>query len=93
MMRKYTILAAALLFAAVSCVKNNLMEYKGVGTLSMDMSISQQTKAMSQDDLLASAVVKIYKADFSGLVRSYNYSEIPSPLSRSRFISCRCGGW
>ena len=80
MMRKYTILAAALLFAAVSCVKNNLMEYKGVGTLSMDMSISQQTKAMSQDDLLASAVVKIYKADFSGLVRSYNYSEIPSPF-------------
>ena len=80
MMRKYTILAAALLFAAVSCVKNNLMEYRGVGTLSMDMSISQQTKAMSQDDLLASAVVKIYKADFSGLVRSYNYSEIPSPF-------------
>ena len=80
MMRKYTILAAALLFAAVSCIKNELMEDKGVGTLSMDMSISQQTKAMSQADLLATATVKIYKADFSGLVRSYTYENIPSPF-------------
>lgn len=80
MMRKYIILASVLLFGAVSCVKNNLMEYKGVGTLSMDMSISQQTKSMSQEDLLATATVKIYKADFSGLVRSYNYSEIPTPF-------------
>ena len=80
MMRKYTILATALLFAAVSCLKTELIQDKGVGTLSMDMSISQQTKAMSQADLLATATVKIYKSDFSGLVRSYTYANIPSPF-------------
>ena len=80
MMRKYTILATALLFAAVSCLKTELIQDKELGTLSMDMSISQQTKAMSQADLLATATVKIYKSDFSGLVRSYTYANIPSPF-------------
>ena len=46
----------------------------------MQMRISQQTKTMTQEELLASASVKIYKADFSGLVRSYTYSTMPSPF-------------
>ena len=51
-----------------------------MGVLSMDMSLTDQTKAMSQDELLNTAQVKIYKADFSGLVRSYAYGNMPSPF-------------
>ena len=79
MKRIITIVAAALSVAAVSCTKVNDAE-KGVGALSVNMKLSQQTKAMSQEELLASASVKIYKADFSGLVRSYTYSTMPSPF-------------
>ena len=49
--------------------------------LSVDMSIASQTRAaVGEDELLNTAVVNIYKADFSGLVRSYTYSDIPSPM-------------
>ena len=80
MKRIITIMAAALTLAAASCTKSQVNESKGEGALSMQMRISQQTKAMTQDELLASASVKIYKADFSGLVRSYTYSTMPSPF-------------
>lgn len=76
-----TYLALGLALAAVSCTKADLKENgAGMGVLSMDMSLSDQTKAMSQDELLNNAQVKIYKADFSGLVRSYAYSNMPSPF-------------
>ena len=76
-----TYLALGLALAAVSCTKADLKENGvGMGVLSMDMSLSDQTKAMSQDELLNTAQVKIYKADFSGLVRSYAYSNMPSPF-------------
>lgn len=52
----------------------------GVGMLSVEMSLDDQTRAMTESELYSSAVVNIYKADFSGLVRSYQYSEIPSPF-------------
>ena len=80
MKRIITIMAAALTLAAASCTKSQMNESQGEGALSMQMRISQQTKAMTQDELLASASVKIYKADFSGLVRSYTYSTMPSPF-------------
>ena len=80
MKRIITIMAAALTLAAVSCTKSQMNESKGEGALSMQMRISQQTKTMTQEELLASASVKIYKADFSGLVRSYTYSAMPSPF-------------
>jgi len=76
-----TYLALGLALAAVSCTKADLKENGvGMGVLSMDMSLSDQTKAMSQDELLNTAQVKIYKADCSGLVRSYAYSNMPSPF-------------
>ena len=69
---------------AVSC---DICEFggrdKGTGTLCVDVSMSEAvTKAaMSQSELLNSASVNIYMADFSGLVRSYTYSSIPSEIS------------
>ena len=80
-MKKILTFMTICLALAVSCTKAELKEKEsGMGVLSMDMSLSDQTKAMSQDELLSSAQVKIYKADFSGLVRSYTYNNMPSPF-------------
>ena len=80
-MKKILTFMTICLALAVSCSKAELKEKEaGMGVLSMDMSLSDQTKAMSQDELLSSAQVKIYKADFSGLVRSYTYNDMPSPF-------------
>ncbi len=80
-MKKILTFMIICLALAVSCTKAELKEKEaGMGVLSMGMSLSDQTKAMSQDELLSSALVKIYKADFSGLVRSYTYGNMPSPF-------------
>ena len=84
-MRKlYTYITLCLALAAVSCAKNDVQEEeKGQGTLNMGMSISNMTKAVTAEDterLLSTATVKIYKSDFSGLVRSYTYSDMSSPF-------------
>ena len=76
-----TFIIIGLGFAAASCTKADVSESKGEGMLSVDMSIASQTRAaVGEDELLNTAVVNIYKADFSGLVRSYTYSDIPSPM-------------
>ena len=80
MKRILTIASVGLLMIA-SCAKTELKENnEGMGILSVDMSIAPQTRAYSETDLYNSAVVNIYKADFSGLVRSYSYNDIHSPL-------------
>ena len=71
-----SILAAVL---SVSCSKTEIRYDKSMGMLSMDVK-TQQTKADSDEDLYSSAVVNIYKSDFSGLVRTYKYTEMPSPF-------------
>lgn len=38
------------------------------------------TRAMSQDELLNSTVVKIYNGDFTGLVREFAYSDMTGPI-------------
>ena len=38
------------------------------------------TRAMSQDELLNTAAIKIYKGDFSGLIREFVYSEMSGPV-------------
>ena len=80
MKRIITICAVLSALVAVSCNKTELDSKKGMGALCVDMKIAQETKAVSQEDLLADATVKIYMADFSGLVRSYVYSNMPSPF-------------
>ena len=80
-MRKIFAIVSLGLLMAVSCAKNEMADAdKGVGMLCVDMNIEPQTRAYSESDLYNSAVVNIYKADFSGLVRSYSYNNIPSPL-------------
>lgn len=80
-MRKIFAIASLGLLMAVSCAKTEITDAdKGVGMLCVDMNIEPQTRAYSETDLYNSAVVNIYKADYSGLVRSYSYNNIPSPL-------------
>ena len=38
------------------------------------------TRAMSQDELLNTAAIKIYNGDFTGLVREFVYSEMSGPI-------------
>jgi hypothetical protein len=79
-MKKIAI-ALSLVFAVISCNKAELNEEKGEGLLNMRMSIDAQTKAaLNSDELLNTASVKIYKANFKGLVREYTYSNMPSPF-------------
>lgn len=81
MKKIFTILSLCVALCMVSCTKVELKENKGYGSLNMDMSLSAQTRAaLSESELMNTASVKIYKADFSGLVRSYTYSAMPSPL-------------
>ena len=76
-----SIISMGLVLGAVSCTKQDVnRQEEGMGMLSVDMSVAAQTRALSEDELYSTAKVNIYKADYSGLVRSYTYSDIPSPL-------------
>ena len=52
----------------------------GVFSLDLEFDAQMQTKAMSSDELLSSANVKIYMGDFSGLIRSYKYANLPGTI-------------
>ena len=80
MKKIFSILAMGLVLGTISCVKQEPLETQGEGVLCVDMTVAAQTKAVSEADLYNTAKVSIYKADYSGLVRSYVYSSIPSPL-------------
>lgn len=73
-------LSAALL--AASCSKTEIAPASegGEGTVTLGITIPQTKAALSSDELLNSAKVKIYMADFSGLVRDYVYSEAPQTI-------------
>lgn len=68
------------LVLGVSCAKEN-KQRSGEGALTLRIEADGATKAaMSESELLANANVKIYKADFSGKVREYTYSQMPASL-------------
>ena len=70
-----TIAAAAL----VSCQKQQIAP-EGEGCLSLSVSTDGTKAAMTSDELLANADIRIYKDDFSGMVRHYRYSEMPQKI-------------
>ncbi|MBS7317974.1 MAG: DUF4493 domain-containing protein, partial [Bacteroidales bacterium] len=75
--KTYAMLAVAALLGA-ACAKEG-KENQGQGCLSVTVETAQ-TRAQSESELLSSAVVKIYKSDFSGLVRSYAYNQMPAEM-------------
>ena len=70
-----TIAAAALL----SCQKQQTTP-EGEGAVILSVSTDGTKAAMTSDELLANADIRIYKDDFSGMVRHYRYSEIPQKI-------------
>ena len=70
-----TIAAAALL----SCQKQQTTP-EGEGALILSVSTDGTKAAMTSDELLANADIRIYKDDFSGMVRHYRYSEMPQKI-------------
>ena len=72
-MRK-SIFICFVLMVFVSCAGEGQLDVsKGTGQLCMRMSIDPQTRSsLTDEELLTTAVVNIYKADFSGLVRTYS---------------------
>ena len=74
--------SAIALVILAACTADNTTPLSGEGSFSLKVKMSQvETKAaMSQDELLSSAKVNIYKGDFSGKVREYVYSQIPTSI-------------
>ena len=69
-------LAAA---AIMSCQKQQITP-EGEGALMLSISTGETKAAMTSDELLANADIRIYKDDFSGMVRHYKYSELPAKI-------------
>ena len=69
-----------LVAVSVSCQKNEITQ-TGKGHLCMTLSVDAATRSvLTEGDVSETAVVNIYKADFSGLVRSYEYSSLPEAV-------------
>lgn len=83
-MRKNIIVSLALFSALFMGCKRSEdpieMEDGGYGCLCLNVGMSQESKAGVYDDILANAKVSIYKADFTGLVRQYTYSNVPDVI-------------
>ena len=77
----FAIISLGLILTAVSCTKEEQqLVTKGIGNVTVDMNVNGLTRAVTDDELRNSALVNIYKADFTGLVRSYVYSQMPSTM-------------
>lgn len=63
----------------VSCQKQQITP-EGEGSLVLSVSTGETKAAMTSDELLANADIRIYKDDFSGMVRHYKYSELPQKI-------------
>ena len=81
MKKIFAIISLGLILTAVSCTKEEQqLVTKGIGNVTVDMNVNGLTRAVTDDELRNSALVNIYKADFTGLVRSYVYSQMPSTM-------------
>lgn len=80
MMKKLNdILGCAVMFAVCACSGDaEVGQYGTDGGLSLVLNVGATRAAMSSGELLSSSQVSIYMADFSGLVRQYRYSDMPS---------------
>ena len=82
MKNKLTIITLALTTVSLGACANydETPACKGAFSLDVRMGEAATKAAMSQDELLSSAKVSIYKSDFSGKVREYVYSQMPESI-------------
>lgn len=76
----YILMVPVLTVMAVSCGKASLDVGEGSLTLKAEVDTTGTRAGGSEEDLLSTARIDIYYADFSGLVRSYAYSEMPESV-------------
>lgn len=76
------IIALALTAAAAGACANYEEAPSGKGAFSLDVRMGETVSraAVSDEELLASAKVSIYKGDYSGKVRGYVYSQMPESI-------------
>lgn len=82
-MRKVFVLIVVLLGLGIaSCNRETASgEAGGEGSMSLSLRLESATKAaMTESELLSSAIVNIYYADYGGLVRSYSYQSLPETI-------------
>lgn len=80
---KRTLRYAICLLACAACMAGCSKEKaasSGEGVLCLSVNMPQAKAAMTPEELEQSALVNIYKADFTGLVRSYRKSEISGSI-------------
>ena len=77
---KKTFAIISIAAAALLCCQKQPIAQEGEGCLSLSVSTGETKAAMTSDELLANADIRIYKDDFSGMVRHYRYSEIPQKI-------------
>lgn len=80
MKKIYAIAGAAALISAFSCTRISPDPAVGEGSISLGVNIEGTKASMSSEELLQTASVNIYMADYSGLVRSYTYADAPSRI-------------
>ncbi len=75
----YIVSVVAIAGTVCSCNKVEIKE-AGEGALQLNAYVSNTKAAMSESQLLETSKVNIYKADFTGLVRSYTYNAMPEKI-------------
>ncbi|MCF0176203.1 MAG: DUF4493 domain-containing protein [Bacteroidales bacterium] len=81
-MKKTGMLLLAAAISATSCV-DYTTSGNADGGLSLELAVNglpETRAAMTETELLNSAIVRIYKSDFSGLVRQYVKADMPAVL-------------
>lgn len=75
----YAIMAGAAIFLGASCTGR--LQSLGEGELRLHVDFENSSKAaMSERELSENAIVNIYKADFTGLVRSFVNKDMPESV-------------
>lgn len=77
----FAVLSFGIALLCASCSKETVTRrIAGEGSLTLGVNVPVTKSALSADELLANAKVDIYYSDFTGLVRSYKYSEAPETI-------------
>ena len=81
-MKKNFILSCLAVTALLcACSRQDATVAGGQGSLSLILNFQEAAKAsLSPEELLSTSIISIYKADFSGKVREYKYSELPAAI-------------
>lgn len=79
-MRKLVIALTVVLSLVSSCSRDEQQREEGVLTLGVNFELQSTKAPLSDAQLLSTAKVNIYYADFSGLVASYTYGSMPAKL-------------